>query len=211
MRKSSPFVGRGIAVAVMAALVVVGGGAAAQAPRSAQSLFESGQYEDALRVAREEQARTGPNAASIYLTAQALQRLERANDARTALTGLAKFGPTWTAVGESDRAVLAGNRAMAVEAGKRAVALSPNDFHAHYQLGLALRAAENWQGSAEAFERAATIAPTFAYAHYYAGLSYSRVQRIDRTAEHFQYFLKLAPMAPERLAVESIMRTLRGR
>jgi tetratricopeptide (TPR) repeat protein len=88
---------------------------------------------------------------------------------------------------------------------------APNDFFAQYQLGLARAQTEDWPAAAEAFERASQLDPVFAYAHYYAGLAYSRIQRIDRTATHFETFLKLAPKAPERTAVESIMRTLRGR
>jgi len=34
------------------------------------------------------------------------------------------------------------------------------------------------------------------------------VKRIDLTAQHFQTFLRLAPQAPERGEVQSIMRTL---
>ena len=50
-----------------------------------------------------------------------------------------------------------------------------------------------------------------AYAHYYAGLSYYQAERIDLMAAFFESFLKLAPDAPERAQVESIMRTIRGR
>jgi hypothetical protein len=34
------------------------------------------------------------------------------------------------------------------------------------------------------------------------------VKRADQTATHFQAFLRLAPKAPERAEVQSIMRTL---
>ena len=50
-----------------------------------------------------------------------------------------------------------------------------------------------------------------AYAHYYAGHSYYETGRIDLMASFFESFLKLAPDAPERTSVESIMRTVRGR
>jgi hypothetical protein len=38
-----------------------------------------------------------------------------------------------------------------------------------------------------------------------------RAKHIDRMAKHFEAFLALAPDAPERTEVESIMRTVRGR
>jgi len=53
--------------------------------------------------------------------------------------------------------------------------------------------------------------PTFAAAYYYAGLASSRVKRIDLMANNFGLFIKLAPNAPERPEVESILRTVRGR
>ena len=53
--------------------------------------------------------------------------------------------------------------------------------------------------------------PTWAYAHYYAGLAYSKVKRVDLTERHFQAFLRLAPQAPERPGVQSILRTLNRR
>lgn len=85
-----------------------------------------------------------------------------------------------------------------------------HDFHAWYQLGLVLAKREDWAGSAEAFERASRLNPAFAYAHYYAGLAYSRVKQLDKVVSHFELFLKLAPTAPERTAVATILRSVRG-
>jgi hypothetical protein len=42
-------------------------------------------------------------------------------------------------------------------------------------------------------------------------MNYYEAKRVDRMATYFENFLKLAPNAPERPAVESIMRTVRGR
>ena len=44
-----------------------------------------------------------------------------------------------------------------------------------------------------------------------AAMAFYRVKRADLMAVHFERFLKLAPNAPERAEVESIMRTMRGR
>lgn len=84
------------------------------------------------------------------------------------------------------------------------------DFAVFYQLGLVEAGREDWAGAAGAFERAVVLNPPFAYAHYYAGLPYSRMRRPDQTAAHFEVFRKIAPSAPERGAVASIMRTVRG-
>ena len=86
----------------------------------------------------------------------------------------------------------------------------PNAFHPHYQAGLAYAAGERWGPAAQAFEKAAALNPTFAYSHYYAGLAFSHTKQLDKMASHLDYFLKLAPNAPERPAVMSMMRALRG-
>ena len=77
------------------------------------------------------------------------------------------------------------------------------------QLGLALARQQQWPEAAAEFEAASDRQPTNAYAHYYAGMMHYRANRIDRMAVHFEQFLKLAPEAPERPEVLSIMRTLK--
>jgi tetratricopeptide (TPR) repeat protein len=119
--------------------------------------------------------------------------------------------PTWQAIGQSAAALAGGDLHGALDAGTRAVGTNPGSFHANYQLGLVKAKMNDWAGAAEAFGRAAEIDPGFAYAHYYAGIANSRIKRADLTAVHLEQFLKLAPMAPERPAMESLMRTLRGR
>ncbi len=59
--------------------------------------------------------------------------------------------------------------------------------------------------------RQASVSRRNAYAHYYGGMMHYRANRVDRMAVHFEQFLKLAPEAPERPEVLSIMRTLQSR
>ena len=82
---------------------------------------------------------------------------------------------------------------------------------AQYQLGLVLARRQDWREASEAFDRASDLDPANAYAHYYGGLMHYRANRPDRMANHFEQFLKLAPEAPERPEVLSIMKTIRGR
>jgi hypothetical protein len=42
-------------------------------------------------------------------------------------------------------------------------------------------------------------------------MSFYKAKRVDKMANYFENFLKLAPNAPERPAVLSILKTLRGR
>jgi hypothetical protein len=65
--------------------------------------------------------------------------------------------------------------------------------------------------AAAEFTKAAQLDPGFAAAHYYAGLANYREKRIDLMTRSFETFVRLAPNAPERPEVESILRTVRGR
>jgi tetratricopeptide (TPR) repeat protein len=111
---------------------------------------------------------------------------------------------------EATRQLDAGEAASAARGGTPAVRTTEK-FYALYQTGLVKARRDDWAGAADAFERAAALDPMFAYAHYYAGLAYSNVKRPDKVAMHFDHFLRIAPNAPERSAVMSIMRTIRGR
>ena len=90
----------------------------------------------------------------------------------------------------------------------QAVASGPTIAEAHLQRGLALSGAQNLEAAAAAFQKASDLDPSWSYAHYYAGIAYSKIKRADLTASHFQTFLRLAPQAPERGEVQSILRTL---
>jgi len=181
---------------------------AAHAQGRAQQLFEAGQDEAALAAAAE----VPGDPAGAYLAGQVRLRMNQPAEAAQEFQRVAgQADPAWQAVGQSATALAGGDLHAALDAGTRAVATAPGSFHANYQLGLVKAKMNDWAGAADAFGQAANINPTFAYAHYYAGIANSRIKRADLTAEHLDRFLKLAPMAPERPAVESLMRTLRGR
>jgi tetratricopeptide (TPR) repeat protein len=117
----------------------------------------------------------------------------------------------WKAVGQSAVALTDNNTDAALAAAKSAVGHNAKLAEAQYQLGLVLDATGDNAGAAEAFAKAVEDNPQMAYAHYYAGMNFYEAKRVDRMAVYFENFLKLAPNAPERPAVESIMRTVRGR
>jgi Tfp pilus assembly protein PilF len=81
---------------------------------------------------------------------------------------------------------------------------------ASYNAGLQHFQREEYALAAEAFDRAIAANPNHAYAYYYAGRAYSEQQQTVLMADRFEMFVKLAPNAPERPAVESILRTTRG-
>jgi len=203
-------IGHILSVTALAAFLVAAG-AAAQHP-TPQQLFESGQLNPAMQVIAEHRNQGEHSAAESYLEGLIRVKLNQPDGAREAFSRLsAQGGEEWAAVQTSALALLDGDTAGARAAAQQATASAPGLSQAHYQLGTVLARFEDWAGSAEAFHQAAQIDPNFAYAHYYAGLSFSRSGRADRTSEHFERFLRLAPKAPERPAVETLMRTLRGR
>jgi tetratricopeptide (TPR) repeat protein len=209
-------------------------GAAMPSISAAQRQFEAGQYRPALAAIDEARKTGAAGTAETFLAAQAWLRLNDPQHAKDEFTRMAASDdPAVKLAAQSasalidnqlDRAVTLATQAVgavtartSTEAGSTApapdspaVAYRHDDFYAFYQLGLVRTRQEDWTGAADAFARAGQIDPMFAYAHYYAGSAYSRLKRPDQVAVQFEQFLKLAPNAPERSAVMSIMRTLRG-
>jgi len=195
---------RRFAVTVM---VVVAPQAAilAQSLTDVRQKFDAGEYQRAIDIAG-----SSAEPRVIYVVAQSQQRLRRGDDARRAYEQLAKRpdADPWHHVGLSGNALIGSDAGEALREADRAVAANGSLPEAQYQRGLALSASQNMADAAAAFDKAADLDPSWAYAHYYAGIAYSKMKRSDLTASHFQTFLKLAPQAPERGEVQSILRTL---
>lgn len=185
----------------------------APAQLSVQKLFESGQYDQLLQRVADDDAAT-PEA--IYLAAQAALKLEppdreAAKALHRRLEGSGDETSAWTFIARSAAAIVDHAADAALAAASQAVVLAPNQMLAHYQLGMAHAEKRAWPSAVAAFEKATTLDPAFAYAHYYGGMSSYQAKRLDKMAASFERFLKLAPQAPERPAVEALMRTMRGR
>jgi tetratricopeptide (TPR) repeat protein len=197
--------------AVMLSLVVVvlglHGIAAAQLP--AKALWESGKYGEAIEQVS---AMESPSENDMLLAALSAQKAGDAGQAEEWFGRLAGGeNETWAAMGNAGRLIVQGNLDEALDAANRAVELEGDNPWAQYMLGQVLSRRGDFGGSASAFERATQSDPGNAYAQYYAGSAFYKAKRIDKMAVHFERFLKLAPNAPERGEVESIMRTVRGR
>jgi tetratricopeptide (TPR) repeat protein len=175
-----------------------------------QKLFEAGKYQEAIDNVK---ARADAPQDQIYLRALAHRKLNQNDEAKQAFDMLAAApeGSAWREIGSSGTALVDGNLEAADAAVRKAVDLDANSVQARYQLGLVESARNNQAPAAEAFAKAAELDPQMAYAHYEAGMAFYKVNRIDRMAVYFENFLKLAPQAPEGPAVQSIMRTIRGR
>jgi len=179
--------------------------AGAQPLNDARKAYDAGEFQ---RVVDAGAASEDPRV--LYIVAQSQQKLRRPDDARRVYERLAARpqADPWNAIGQSAIAAMSGNAAAGVQQADRAVAAGASIAEAHYQRGLALSAQQNMDGAAAAFQKASDLDPTWAYPHYYAGVAYSKIKRADLTASHFQTFLRLAPQAPERGEVQSILRTL---
>jgi tetratricopeptide (TPR) repeat protein len=175
-----------------------------------QKLFESGKYQETIDAVN---GRPDAPQDQVYLRALAHRKLGQNDDAKQAFGALAGAGEgsVWREIGQSGTALVDGNMDAAQAAAKKAVEVDGNSAPARYQLGLVESARDDQAQAAEAFAKAADLDPQMAYAHYEAGMAFYKIKRVDRMAVYFENFLKLAPDSPEKPAVQSIMRTVRGR
>jgi tetratricopeptide (TPR) repeat protein len=195
---------RRLILMLFAAVLFLAAGANAQ--DEARKLFEAGRYQAVI-----DQTASDSSQAGQYLRGLTYLKLNQADPAKDAFRRLQSGGDAWRAVGQSAAAFTDRNLDAALEAAKSAVSHNAGLAEAQYQLGLVLEAKGDNAGAADAFAKAADANPQMAYAHYYAGMNFNKAKRVDRMAVYFENFLKLAPNAPERAAVESIMRTVRGK
>jgi tetratricopeptide (TPR) repeat protein len=183
--------------------------AVAASPQSApQKLFESGKYQEAVDAVK---ARSDAPPDQLYLRALAHRKLNQNDEARQVFGALAGASGAWKEIGNSGAALVNGNLDEADKAARRAVEIDGNSAQARYQLGVVASARNDPAQAADAFARAAQLDPQMAYAHYEAGMAFYKIKRVDQMAVYFENFLKLAPDAPEKPAVQSIMRTVRGK
>ena len=177
-----------------------------------RQLFDAGRYQEVVR-ASELAGPEADNAARVqFMAAQSYSKLNDVNGARRAYQRLAESGANpWAAIGRSALELLDRNFDAAQASVDQAVTATPSLPEAHYQRGLVLMARNDFGNAADSFTRATTLDPNFASAYYYAGLANYRIKRIDLMGNNFNTFVKLAPNAPERPEVESILRTVRGR
>jgi len=94
---------------------------------------------------------------------------------------------------------------------RTAAAAYPESLFVQYELGLSYAVRSDFASAARIFDACIATAPTFAYAYYQSALAYQHLDRPDVMANRFDRFVRLAPNAPERPEVESVLRTIAGR
>jgi len=181
----------------------------AEAPRpSIQALYESG--EDREIVNRVKNSAGGAiSGADRWFAAQSQLRLGLRSDA---INDLAALTQTDADPGVQVAAQLAIGRLTNDEAklGQAQVAAGayPESLFVQYELGLSYAVRNDFASAARIFDGCIATAPTFAYAYYQSALAYQHLDRPDIMANRFERFVRLAPNAPERSEVESVLRTI---
>ncbi len=201
-----------IALALTLTLGQGGGTPAGQTVMQTRQLYDAGKYQEAVAAA--EKAPIDANSARLqYLAAQSYDKLKDAAGSRRSYERLAEGGgdTAWSPIGKSALLLMDQKLDEALASADEAVRLGASVPEAHYQRGIVLMTRKDYPNAAGAFTKATQLDPTFASAYYYAGLADYRIKRIDLMTNNFEKFVKLAPNAPERPEVESILRTMRGK
>lgn len=179
-----------------------------------QPAYEAGQYTDVVEAVRKAREDSGVTIApaDLFLTGLSYEGLDDESGARVAYGELAQGteDDAWRYIGESAAALVEERVGDAAAAAQHGVEIDGSIPEGHYQLGMVRAHQNDYTGAASELARAVDLKPDFAYAHYYAGLSFYRLREISPMVNHFEAFLRLAPDAPERPQVESILRTVRG-
>jgi tetratricopeptide (TPR) repeat protein len=174
---------------------------------SVQGLYESGRYQDVLTSV----AAGDASGQALWFAAQSSLRLGRRDDASRLFAQLAQGGaPAWKVVSDLALALL-GDNAGEIDRAREAAAAFPGDPFVQYQLGLAHARRNDMAAAAQAFDRSSQADPRFAYAYYGSGLTWDRLNRADLVIARLEMFERLAPDAPERPEVASILQTVRAR
>ncbi len=195
----------GVIVALAVGLLAGQGG-------DVRQLYDAGRYQDVVKATDQSSAGNEQGARLQYLAAQSYAKLNDADGAKRAYQKLADTGANaWASVGKSGVQLIDKQLDQSLESANQAVRMADSLPEAHYQRGVVLLARREYGDAASAFTKATQLDPTFAAAHYYAGLANYRGKRIDLMTTNFETFVRLAPNAPERGEVESILRTVRGK
>jgi tetratricopeptide (TPR) repeat protein len=175
---------------------------------SIQALYESGEDREIVDRVKN----TVPNDATgtdRWFAAQSQLRLGLRNDAIDDLTALTQPGgdPAVQVAAKLAIGRLTNDEATLNQA-RAAAAAYPESLFVQYELGLSYAVRNDFASAARIFDACIATAPAFAYAYYQSALAYQHLDRPDIMANRFDRFVRLAPNAPERPEVESVLRTI---
>lgn len=172
-----------------------------------QALFEAGRYQEAITAAV-----ARGDGESLWFAAHSSLRLGQPDEAALYFRRMADDtgAPAWQAVSALGLALLADDGA-AIDQARAAAEPFTTEALVQFQLGLAHVRRNDSSAAAAAFDRCTTLDPGFAYAYYNAALVYDRLRRTDLTIARLEAFERLAPDAPERPEVASLLSAVRRR
>lgn len=173
-----------------------------------QALYESGRYQEVVNSVNSGER----TAQALWFAAQSSLRLGQRDEAASQFAQLPQAGgsPAWQVVSDLGQALLRDD-AGEIDRARQAAAAYPSDPFVQYQLGLAHARRNDMAAAADAFDRCTQADPRFAYGYYNGGLAYDRLNRADLAIVRLEMFVRLAPEAPERPEVTSILQTVRSR
>ena len=197
----------GATLAMLSPLAATPQSKSASDPPTLQQLYEAGRY---LEIVEWVESMPDAEPAELLRTARSYERLEDHQAARIVYGGLMGRGKDdpWGLIAESVLYAKDGDRDAALTAALRARAMATSLPQAHYQLGMVQAHRQDFAAASESFVEAARLDQRDAYAHYYAGLGLYRLRQLSSMRRHLEIFLRLAPEAPERSRVESMLQFL---
>jgi len=147
--------------------------------------------------------------ADRWFAAQSQLRLGLRNEAINDLAALTQTG-TDPAVQVAARLAIGRltNDEATLGQARTAAGAYPESLFVQYELGLSYAVRNDFASAARIFDVCIATAPTFAYAYYQSALAYQHLDRPDIMANRFDRFVRLAPNAPERPEVESVLRAI---
>jgi tetratricopeptide (TPR) repeat protein len=177
------------------------------ASASVQALYESGRDDEVV-------SRTASAAVSsedVWFGAQSLLRVGQQAQAQDQFR---RLRDTASSAGLRKAAEVALARVNGQpDAGAVARAASgefARDPYVQFEAGVTMALEGDNAGAVQAFDAALNADQALAYAYYQSGLAYNRLNRPDLTVARFEAFVRLAPSAPERAQVDSVLRAARG-
>jgi len=173
-----------------------------------QGLYESGEDREVVDRVKNSLP-TAITGADRWFAAQSQLRLGLRNDAINDLTALtqADADPAVQVAAQLAIGRLTNDDATLGQA-RAAAGAYPESLFVQYELGLSYAVRNDFASAARIFDACIATAPAFAYAYYQSALAYQHLDRPDIMANRFDRFVRLAPNAPERPEVESLLRTI---
>lgn len=173
-----------------------------------QALYESGEDREIVDRVKNS-VPTAVTGTDRWFAAQSQLRLGLRNDAINDLAALTQTDAD-PAVQVAARLAIGRltNDETTLGQARAAAAAYPESLFVQYELGLSYAVRNDFASAARIFDVCIATAPTFAYAYYQSALAYQHLDRPDIMANRFDRFVRLAPNAPERPEVESVLRTI---